>query len=223
MSLTLNIPEEGEKFKEFHGRNVEQMPLLVSEGRTPLSVAGLMQRRLETIDASMEVKSSWMDNYFDTGDAFAYHPDGRVKIVLDSQTLREINPDSKRNSGALVIIPEQYDAMSGEEFKKGELGTLETSLSSIDVKLHPVWRALARDQALLNDYTDMIFSEAKQRFKHASNMDVYLGSAKGKTPEMRAVCVYWLVDWSLVYGKNNLGNDNGRFAGTAPKMQMSKR
>ena len=43
MSLTLN--EAPQKFKEFSGKNVEQMPLLVAEGRTPLSVAGLMQRR----------------------------------------------------------------------------------------------------------------------------------------------------------------------------------
>src|SRR3989344_831181 len=107
MSLTLN--EAPQKFKEFYGKNVEQMPLLIAEGRTPLPVAGHMQRRIETRNASEEVRSSWIDNYFDTGDAVVYHPDGRVKIVLDSQTLREMNLDSKRNSGALVLGEDVYN------------------------------------------------------------------------------------------------------------------
>lgn len=222
MRLTLNIPEEGEKFKEFYGRNVEQMPLLVSEGRTPLSVAGLMQRRLETRNASNDIKPSWMDNYSDTGDAFAYHPDGRVKIVLDSQTLREMTSESKRNGGALILGEDVYNALQEEEFKKGELGKLETSLSAKDVKSHPVWRALARDQSLLNEYTDLIFSEAKQRFRYDSNMGIYLDSAQGESPEMRAVCVLRLEYRSSVYGRYYLGSIYGHLVGVAPEAQNAK-
>ena len=36
---------EVEKYKEFPGRNVDQMPKLIAEGRVPMSVAGLMRRR----------------------------------------------------------------------------------------------------------------------------------------------------------------------------------
>ena len=64
MALDLNqiiVP-----YKEFYGRNTEQMPLLIAEGRIPLSVAGVMEQRLRS------EKPDWKNNYFDTGDAVAY-------------------------------------------------------------------------------------------------------------------------------------------------------
>ncbi|MEK6897623.1 MAG: hypothetical protein AABW93_03780 [Nanoarchaeota archaeon] len=215
MSLRLN--QSSENFKEFYGRNVEQMPKLIADGRIPLSVAGLMQRRLDVRNASDDVKSSWMDNYFDTGDAVVYHPDGRVKIVLDSQTLREINPDSKRNLGALVLTPEQYDTMSGEEFKKDKIGKIGDSLSKKDVKDHPVWRVLARDEALLNYYADYVFAEGEQRFYYDTAMGVYLTSAAVSTPEMRAWCVVRLEGRSCVSGRVVLDDGDGRLVGVAPE------
>ncbi len=33
------------KYKEFYGRNIDQMPLLIAEGRTPISVACVMEQR----------------------------------------------------------------------------------------------------------------------------------------------------------------------------------
>ena len=220
MSLRLN--QLSEAFKEFYGQNVKQMPILIAEGRIPLSVDGLMQRRLDVRNASDDVKSAWIGNYFDTGDAVVYHPDGRVKIVLDSQTLREMNPDSKRNAGALILTQEQYDAIPGEEFKKGKLGKVNNDLSKKEVKAHPVWKALARNQSLLNDYADYIFAVGKQRFGYDTAMGVYPSSAQGETPEMRAWYVYGLVDMSNVYGWNYLDFDVGRFAGVAPEAQSAK-
>ena len=224
MSLRLN--QSPENFKEFFGRNVEQMPKLISEGRIPLSVAGIMQRRLDVRNASDDVNASWRDNYFDTGDAVVYHPDGRIKIVLDAQILREMNPDSKRNAGALVLTPEQYNAMTGEEFKKGKLGKVNDGLSKEDVKAHPVWKVLARDKALFNDYVDYIFAEGKQRFGYDTLMGVYLGSAKGDTPgdtpEMRAWYVGRLENRSLVDGRSSLDDDDGRLVGVAPEAQSAK-
>ena len=40
-----------QKHKEFYGRNIEQMPKLIAEGRTPLSIAGLMKRRIEALNS----------------------------------------------------------------------------------------------------------------------------------------------------------------------------
>jgi hypothetical protein len=198
------------------------MPELIADGRIPLSVAGLMQRRLDVRNASDDVRASWMDNYFDAGDTVVYHPDGRVKIVLDSQTLREMNSDSKRNGGALILTPEQYDAMSGEEFKKGKLGKIGDPLSNKDVKAHPVWKVLARDQALLDDYADFIFAEGKQRFGYEIAMGVYPSSAQGNTPEMRAWFVDWLEGRSDVSGRGDLGKGVGRLVGVAPEAQNAK-
>jgi len=221
MALKLNATREA--YREFYGRNVEQMPKLIADGRVPMSVAGLMQRRLDVRNSDADVKSSYMDNYFDTGDAVAYHPDGRVKIVLDSQTLRDMTPESQRNSGALVLTNDVYDSLQGEEFKKGKLGNVNDGLSRADVKAHPVWKVLARDQALLNDYTDFIFGEYQPRFAKDSALDdlklmgIYPGSANGTAPEMRAWYVNRLDNRSNANGRLGVDNVLGRLVGIAPE------
>src|SRR3990167_11287530 len=121
-------------YKEFYGRSTEQMPRLIAEGRTPLSIAGLMRRRLEVLNSSDEVRNSFWDNYFDTGDGIAYHPDGRGKIVLDAQPLRELTPSSQLRNGALVLPSGVYDRLEGVEFSREDLAK------------NRVWRALARDE-----------------------------------------------------------------------------
>src|SRR3989344_6022217 len=204
MALELNATREA--YQEFYGQNVKQMPKLIADGRVPMNVSQLMQRRLD-VRNSEAVKGSYMNNYFDTGDAVVYHPDGRVKIVLDSQTLRDMTPESQRNSGALVLTSDVYNSLQGEEFKKGKLGNVNDGLSKEDVKVHPVWKVLARDQALLDDYTDFIFGEYQLRFAKDSALDdlklmgIYPGSANGTAPEMRAWFVGGLEDWSYADGR----------------------
>jgi len=204
MALKLNAT--GEAFQEFYGRNTEQMPKLIADGRVPMSVAGLMQRRLDVRNADGDVKSSYTDNYFDTGDAVVYHSDGRVKIVLDSQDLREMTPDTPRNGGALILGEDVYNALEGEEFKKGKLGKTEGWMSKADVKAHPVWKALARGQVLLDDYADYIFAEGKERFSYDAAMGIFLRSADGNTLEMRAWFVDGLENGFSAYGGLDLGS-----------------
>jgi len=219
--MTLKLNTSRETFREFYGRNTEQMPELIADGRVPMSVAGLMQKRLDVRNSDSEVKSSWTDNYFDTGDAVVYHPDGRVKIVLDSQHLRDMTPESPRNGGALILTEDAYRSLEGEEFKKGKLGKTGDWLSRADVKAHPVWKALARDQALLNDYTDHIFTEAKEGLDYDTAMGVFPGSAGGDTPEMRAWCVDGLEYRSDAIGRYDLDFSYGRLLGIAPEALSS--
>ena len=214
MGLKLNATREA--YQEFYGRNVEQMPKLIADSRVPMNVSQLMQRRLDVRNSDAKVKGSYMDNYFDTGDAVVYHPDGRVKIVLDSQTLRDMAPETQRVGGALLIGEDVYNTLEGEEFKKGKLGKTESSLSREDVKSHPVWKVLARDQGLLNDYADYIFAEGKERFGYDTAMGVYPDSA-GDNPKMRAWCVNWLGFRSVANGRYDLDYFNRRFVGIAPE------
>ncbi|MBI2630392.1 hypothetical protein HYW76_04795 [Candidatus Pacearchaeota archaeon] len=235
MALKLNSTQEA--YREFYGRNTEQMPKLIADGRVPMSVAGLMQRRLDvktsdadvkTSDADVktsdaDVKTSYIDNYFDSGDAVVYHPDGRVKIVLDSQTLRGITPNSELRNGALVLTEADYNGLQGEEFKKGKLGKVNQGLSRADIKAHPVWKVLGRDQALLNDYTDFIFGEYQARFAKDTPLDdlklmgVFPISAQGSTHDLRAWCVNRLEGRSFAGGGCHLDVDVGRFLGIAPE------
>lgn len=205
----------------YGGRNVEQMPKLIADGRMPASVSQVMQRRLDLRNDETGVKDFYMDNNFDTGDGVVYHPDGRVKIVLDSQHLRDMTLESPRNGGALVLTAENYDSLQGEEFKKGKLGKTEDWLSKADVKAHPVWKVLARGQVLLNDYTDYIFAEGKKRFGYDTAMGIFLGSANGETPEMRVWYVYGLGGRSYAFGKSDLEFGSGRLLGIAPEVQES--
>ena len=200
-------------YKEFYGRNVDQMPALIAESRIPLSVAGLMQQRLRS------GKQDWKDNYFDTGDAIVYHPDGRVKIVLDSQLLRDINPKSELLNGALVLVDGVYETLQGPEFTREKLAKItERDLALEEVKTHPFWQTLARDGALLNEYADSMGAEMKQRFKYDSIMGVYLASAE-KKPTARAACVYGLVDGNGSDAGDGYGLDFGfgRLVGVAPE------
>jgi hypothetical protein len=212
MSLKLNPI----LFKEFYGRNTEQMPKLIAEGRVPMNTSELMQRRLDYRNGPAEVKTAWMDNYFDTGDAVVYHPNRDVKIVLDSQTLREMTPESRINGGALVLSEDVYEALQGEVFKKGKLGRVgDYSMSREDVKAHPVWRVLARDQTLLNDYVDFIFAEGKERFFYDTAMGVFPTSRGGDKLEMRAWYVGRLEDRSFTDGGYDLVYGGGRLVGIA--------
>jgi len=224
--MALKLNETREPHKEFYGRNVDQMPKLIADDRVPMSFAYLIQKKLSVRNASEVVRSAWTDNYFDLGDAVAYHPDGRVKVVYDSQTLREMTPESPRNGGALVLSNDAYNALQGEEFKKGKLGTINDGMSKEDVKAHPVWRVLARDQNLLNEYTDATFADYKEKFAKDANIDdlrlmgIYPGSCGGKTPEMRAWFAIRLGGRADASGRFDLVLGNGRLVGLAPEAQV---
>jgi len=234
MNLELCLPSEhiitgGRKipfFKKFYGQNVEQMPKLIADGRVPMSVAQLMQRRLVLKNYDDTVESSYRDNYFDTGDAVVYHPDGRVKIVFDALPLREMTPKSRLNNGRLILTNDIYDSLQGEEFKYGELGKINCFLSKKEVKAHPVWRVLLRHpdnvpselaiSGLLEESVDYIFAEGKERFGYDAMMGVYPDSASDEV-EMRAWVVNGLEGRSFALGRIYLDCGTGLFIGIAPE------
>lgn len=217
--MALQLNEQVVPYQEFYGRNTEQMPLLIKSGRVPMSVAGLMDRRLEVRDAkfSPDVRAAWHDNYFDTGDGILYHPDGKVKVVPDAQVLREINRNSKLSDGALVLPAGVYEAAEGNEFTKEDLkNIIKDSLTREGAKINPLWQALARNQDRLNAYVDFVFDETQKRFSYNQNMGLYVGSSQ-KVPTARSVIVYRLEGRSLAYGRFHLDYVNGRLVGVAPE------
>jgi hypothetical protein len=247
MVLTLNSPNEYTKIdghkipfhSEAYGNNAIQMQQLVANGRTPMSVAYLMQKRLDVRDIDdPEVKSAWTDNYFDTGDGVVYHPEGtETLVVLDSEHLRNMNSQSPRNGGALLFSTDRDEAFeiyeqlkkesNVEVFKKGKLGAINKGLSRQKAKSHPVWNLLARDKNLLNTFVDATFADYQERFakgQDADNlklMEIYPGSCNGDTPEMRAWCVYWLEGRSFADGGGYLDGGGGRLVGLAPEAQRN--
>ena len=216
MALQLDPPTI-EPYREFYGINTAvQMSILIADGRNPLNVAQLMERRLCYRNGPAKVKAAWMDNFFNTCDAVLYHPDGRIKIVPDSQTLRKIN--SRSIVEALILPDGLFEQLQGTEFTRkeleGHMGVgVGTYFSVEEVKANPVWRALARDDNLLREYADYIFSEVNQRFKNNRMMGVLFAPARGwNAPTLRAWYVGSLQDGS--YANGNVGlHTSGRFVG----------
>lgn len=225
MSLQLNNP--GVNFKEFYGRNTEQMPLLIAEGRTPLSAAGLMGRYLEVLELLKNAPKglkptyaalvkAWEDSYFDTGDGSARHSDGRMKVVPDAAYLRMLTPETKLVSGS-VDLSGTYETLPGEEFTKADVDKYcGMALSRSDTKKNPVWLALARgDKALLATFVDARFARAKERRYNGKMMGVYAPPV----PAEGAAGRLWVVG-RLFYGSGSswVGGDsslarNGRLVG----------
>lgn len=219
-SLKLNEPIE--KFKEFYGKNTDQMPKILGEGRTPLSVAGLMKRRLEALTASEDVMDAWWNNYFDTGDAVIYHPDGRFKVVINAEPIwKEFSPNSKLKSGALILPEGTYDRLDGESFSREEIGRYGIAgklLTMEEAKRNPIWKALAgEDQALLDSYVDATFKKAKEDFNYSGDMMKIWLSQPQEVTAGRLWCVLRLYDNSSADGDDNLDSDYGRLVGVAPE------
>ena len=222
--LYLKLNEPGEKFKEFDGRNIDQMPKLLGKNRTPLSSAGLMERRLEVLTASEDVKVTWWGNYFGTGDAMIYHPDGRFKVVTGNNAepvWKELNPKSPLKHGALILPEGTYDKLDGESFTREEIrryGIAEKLLNMEEAKRNPIWKALAGgNQALLDSYVDTLFKKAKEDFNYNGDlMGIWLSQPKDITTG-RLWFVGSVYGNSSANGNYNLGNDDSRLIGIAPK------
>ena len=218
--IQLNEP----RIEYFEGSNVAQMPNLIAKGMTPLSVSGLMQRRLQSKYGSESVRSSLMHNDFDTGDGIAYHPDGRIKVV--SMPLKEINPESQLVNGALVLPDGLYEKLEGQEFTRKDIKKyVGKALTSKEAKSNPLWQALARDPKLLNEYVDLIFSQAKQQFDYDRNMGVYVRDAP-YVPKDAATMQLWYVrnlrNRSYADGWVNLDFSIGHLVWVAPEAQAAK-
>ena len=200
--------------KEFYGRITEQMPLLLAEGRTPMSYAQLMQRKLT---APKNLRPSYIDNYFHTGDALLYnhHPDGRFKVCLDSKELRGLTPQSTLTRKRALVLTTPYEDIDAPEFRRDEV-ILGRPLKKQEAKAHPVLQVLARDQHLLNESVDFIFSEAKTRFDYDENMGVYLADPQ-PVPTLGSWYVNRLDGRSNAGGYDDLDVDYGRLVGVAPE------
>jgi len=213
--MTLQLHESPVPYKEFFGRYHEQMPRLLAELRTPMTVAEIMRRRVDVAEGNAGVRDAWLDTYFDTSDAVLYHPSGKIKIVRRAPPLLTITTESNIRAGALVVDHETYHSIPGPEFARRELIT-GTPLTQTQACAHPVWQTLAGDdQSLLNTYTDFVFRDSKRRCGHMENMGVYLGPPQD-SPVLRAWTVGMVDYQSDVFGDSSLSDHICRLVGVTP-------
>lgn len=224
MTFSLNIPCESDTFVAYPGSNRTQMPKLLADGRVPLSVAGLMQRRIVVSypefgaqyrdtphqNSVTAVRDAWRTSYFDTGDGVLYHPDGKIKVVLDAGFIRELDPSISLLNGAVKLAEKDcdsatvYDQINGEQFTRKQVE---------DDKFGTVWLALARGDAhLLEEYKLAVVADSKECYNHERPfMNIYLTS-----PQIVAIGRLWCVHSCYDYsGADAYGIDysDGRLVG----------
>ena len=120
-------------YKKFYGKNIEQMPKLISEGLKPMTIKEIIRRRL---NCEEYFKSNW----FDTCDMVVCFKD-KFKIEKDCDLLRSINPNTELKNRGIKITEEQYKKLKGKEFQKG-------------VSKEDVWKYLLEN--LYDDYMKLL-------------------------------------------------------------------
>jgi len=210
MALQLNRP--GEAHSEFYGRAVDTMPMLTDKGLWPMNMAQVMQRRLDALGDPVE--DAWWMNSFHTADIVAYHPSGRIKIVLDSQVLREINDMSAFEYGDLALPDGAYEKLQGEEFRRQDVEKYARGihLTQNEALNNPFWKAWARDEALLEEYVRAVFSD--QRCTFENRMCVSIRDLP-RIPTLRLCMLSGLYEGSYAYGGDSPGRDDIRLVGIA--------
>lgn len=198
--MRYNYVHEGEAVKPYSGRMIDVMPVMKAEGRVPISVAGDMILRLQRLDKGAFPKRILQDNYVATmhwghsvdciADGAISHSDGRVKIVLDSQDLKDLTPQSILMNGGGFVLEDAdiYEAARGShivEVTKADVikytGKDLFGYKALDNQLlrilarHPdeVPANIARDRNLLNEYVKAVFLLTREYGK--KNMGIFVG------------------------------------------------
>ena len=150
------------QYQIFEGAPTQQMPLLIEQGLRSASISEIMQGRLE---GKLDLKYG-----YHSGDAIAYSPDGNILIIQNSVLLRNINPNSSLEHGALLISSEQYENLRAHnpELTREELAragglAISSSLTQGQVLAHPVWQAVVQDRYLLKGYAEQEFARAREK------------------------------------------------------------
>ncbi len=180
-NMPLELNQTRSRYMSFSGCYATQMGILTARGRSPLSVADIMAARLR-YHASIP---DWCLS-FNTGDAVAYHPDGRMKIICGSRQLRDASFRNILNGlecGGLPIQEEAYERAEGVE-----VSWYRSEGSGKDCVSEDIWRVLARDESLLNDYRELVLDRTKGRMDRS-----VMAVNTGDTPESAPIIKPWRI------------------------------
>ena len=226
------------QFKEYKGRSIDQMPIMLAEGVVPLSVVGFMLNREAIVEQLGSI-------YAGTSDLAAYGREGtsselKMFLTVDNQgritengrkALELINPLQERSSGAIVLTNEVYNEFNGvgvvplfrKELKKYGV---DKNLTEAQVLNHLGLRVLLRHpdavpaefayDGLMQEVVGKTFAEMGKRHDYIEGMGFYLDASE-KNAKLRAWCVDGLADRSDAGGRYYLDAGSGRFVSIAPE------
>src|SRR5437763_10881610 len=110
MGANLNRQTEAlNVYKEFRGSNITQMPQLLADGRIPMDILGIWERRID-VDADPEpIRTAWHEQYGDTPVGIGYETNGDFQLTLDTPPILGLTKASKLRNGALIITSDIYN------------------------------------------------------------------------------------------------------------------
>ncbi len=222
--MTLEYLDGPRIHQTYEGRNTEQMPKLLADGKEPMNVAHLAEQRIYVRGKGIPKvqHDEWWNNYFDNADMFLRLPDGRGKVVPYSAQvlnfLREnLKPDTKLVDYALPLPDGFFEAMDGLLLTSGQIEKLHTKGYSVkEAKDSDVWKTLTGTQKRLNHYVDAVAAETGRT---EDLMNTYFGPVS-KVPTGRLWYVNNRNGDSDAYGNCDLTNDYGRLVGVAPEAHV---
>ncbi len=126
--MTLQYLDGPRIHQTYKGRNTEQMPKLLADGKEPMNVAHLAEQRIFVRGKGISTvqHDDWWSNYFDNADMFLRHHDGRGKVVPYSAQvldfLREnLKPEIKLVDYAVPLPDGFFEAMDGLLLTSGQI------------------------------------------------------------------------------------------------------
>jgi len=218
----VEIRRNVEVYKSFPGKIVEQMPLLLGEGRAPLWTARFMRRRIDHSEALSDLK-----DYLFVSDFVSYDLDRRsdgFKVILTVDKNGRVTEKGRRALGELNLSAVLKNGalegfyFDGIELKREEL-VVGRDLSEEEVLNSKLWRILARhpdevpaefaeDKNLLKEYVQWVKAQTKQENVMGVYLDKNLQNSK-----VRALTVLRLGSGSGVWYGDDLVIGNGRLVG----------
>ncbi len=107
-------------YRGIKGSLLESLLKISQEFRTPLSISQVSELITYRDRGFFPFAKYLFKHSLDTRDGIAYHPSGKIKICLDAEPLNKLNSGSKLEKGALIITPEEYEILDGEEYSFSE-------------------------------------------------------------------------------------------------------
>ncbi len=207
-TLEAKYVSEGSKF--LGGRYLDIMPILLKEGLTPISPAGVTDLRNQNPTA--DEKGPWK-TWFDTDAGFAV--DGKkVYLFPHSKQLREVTPETKLTKYGIQL----FNTKRSKSFNKKDL-KLGADLTEKQAVVHPLWLALAEgNKERLGQYVQNAFRLGKDVYNYDKMMGFYVPD--DNQPILRAVVLSRLSGRSRADGGRNLDLGDARLVGVrsvAPK------
>jgi len=193
-------------YKNFNGKFIDTIYQVICEGRLPLSVEGVMRRGIDAIAGGGNDDISFAKNLF-TGDAIAYHPDGRAKLVLDAGRLRRLSSKDRLSNGSLALNNGSFEMLDAQELSREQLEAYapNKTLRFEEAIFNPLLASLARNPRLLVSYLDLpMFGD----------IGVYICP-----PPERAIMVPWMLNTKgklAVVGFNDIESENSNVIGVLP-------